>query len=70
MKDLKEMTPIELNVLINKTNENHEITKIKIYELLDEVSKLKEEINSKLEIITNLEDKYVKLMEILIEKQK
>ncbi len=70
MKDLKEMTPIELNVLISKTNENHEMTKIKIYELLDEVSKLKDEINSKLEIITNLEDKYVKLMEILIEKQK
>ena len=70
MKDFNEMTPIELNVLINKTNENQEFIKKSILSQLDQVNELKKDINSKLKIMDGLEEKYVKIMDILIEKQK
>jgi hypothetical protein len=69
MRDFKEMTPIELNILVNKTNENYELTKSNIYELLDKVNELKKDINSKLKIMEGLEFKYVEMMQVLIEKQ-
>ena len=69
MKDFKDMTPIELNNLVNKTKENHEIIKTNILNLLDEVNELKKHINSKLKMMEGLEDKYVEMMEVLMEKQ-
>ena len=69
MKDFKEMTPIELNVLVNKVNENHEMIKVEILKSLSEVDDLKKIINSKLNIMKNLEYKYVEIMGILMEKQ-
>ncbi len=70
MKDFKEMTPIELNSLANKTKENHELIKTKIRTLLDEVEEKETEINNSLKILENIESKYVELMEVLLSKQK
>jgi len=69
MKDLNEMTPIELNILVNKINENHQMVRDEIYKSLDQVDDLKKTINSKLIIMKNLEDKYVEIMGVLMSKQ-
>lgn len=69
MKDFKDMTPIELNVLVNKAKENHDIVKKNIYGLLDEIKNMEDQINSKLKNLETLESNYVELMSALMEKQ-
>lgn len=69
MKELTEMTPIELNVLINKANENHSMIKSNITKLTHEIDEKEIEINKNLEILKTIEDKYVEIMAILMEKQ-
>ena len=69
MKDFKEMTPIELNVLLNKVNENHLMLKANIKKLTHEVDEKEIEINSNLEKLKTIEDKYVEIMAVLMEKQ-
>lgn len=69
MKELNEMTPIELNLLIKKISENKELVKLNIYKSLDEVDNLKEKINEDLDKIKNLEDSYVEIMAVLMTKQ-
>lgn len=69
MKELNEMTPIELNVLLNKVNENHEIIKSHINALTYEIDEKEIEINKKLDKLKTLEDKYVEIMSILMSKQ-
>jgi hypothetical protein len=69
MKDFKEMTPIELNVLLNKVNENHLMIKANIKKLTHEVDEKEIEINQNLEKLKTIEDKYVEIMAVLMEKQ-
>lgn len=70
MKELNEMTPIELNVLINKAKENHDIIKSRIIGLTHEVDEKVIEINKYIENFKIIENKYVELMGVLISKQK
>ena len=63
------MTPIELNVLLNKVNENHLMLKANIKKLTHEVDEKEIEINSNLEKLKTIEDKYVEIMAVLMEKQ-
>ena len=69
MKDFNEMTPIELNVLINKINENHELLKSEVKSLTYDIEDIEKKINEKMKSIGNLEEKYVELMGILMSKQ-
>lgn len=69
MKDYKDMTPIELNHLLNKVKEDHELIKTKIREGLDTVEKLEVEINQNIKLLGEVEAKYVEIMAILMEKQ-
>ena len=69
MKDFKEMTPIELNVLLNKVNENHLMIKGIIKKLTHEVDEKEKEINQNLEKLKTIEHKYVEIMGVLMEKQ-
>ena len=68
MGDYKKMTPIELNVLINKTKGDHENIKSNIKKLLDEVDAKGIEINKNFEQLENVESKYVQLINVLIDK--
>ena len=69
MKELKDMTPIELNVLLNKAKENHEIIKGSIKKLTYEVDEKEIEINEYLEKLKNIENKYVDIFAVLATKQ-
>ena len=69
MKDFNEMTPIELNVLINKINENHELLKSEVKSLTYDIDDIEKKINKKINSISDLEEKYVELMGILMSKQ-
>ena len=69
MKDFNEMTPIELNVLINKINENHELLKSEVKSLTYDIEDIEKKINKKINSISDLEEKYVELMGILMSKQ-
>jgi sensor domain CHASE-containing protein len=69
MKDLKDMTPIELNHLVNKVKENHDLIKSKIKNKLSQVEKLEGEINIEIEKLSKLEEQYVEMMALLIEKK-
>ena len=69
MENLKEMTPIELNVLIIKIKEEHEKIKSNVRTLLDEIDSKGDEINVNLEILDKVEERYVQLMGVLMEKQ-
>ena len=76
MEEYKNMTPIELNVLINKTKDEHESLKSTINQLLDEVDEKKKEIeikgveiNKNFELLKQIENKYVDLISILMDKQ-
>jgi len=70
MKELNEMTPIELNHLLNKVNENHLMIKNNIKNLTHEVDEKEIEINKNLETLKTIELKYVEIMGTLVEKQK
>ena len=69
MKELKDMTPIELNHLVNKVKENHDLIKSKIKDKLSQVEKLEGEINIEIEKLSKLEEQYVEMMALLIEKK-
>lgn len=69
MEDYHKMTPIELNVLINKIKDEHETIKLNIRKLLDEIDSKGNEVNGNIETLKDVEEKYVQLMGILMEKQ-
>lgn len=69
MKNLDDMTPIELNVLINKNKEKHDNLKNEIILLLGDINKIEEQINYKIDSLVESEDYYIKLMEALMKKQ-
>lgn len=69
MKDLAEMTPIELNVMLNKITETHLIIKSNIIKLTHEIDEKELEINENLKSLKLIEDEYVKIMSVLMEKQ-
>ena len=69
MKKFEEMTPIELKVLINKTEENHTLVKEKIVELTYEVDSLEVQINDYLDKMHFIEGRYVEMMGVLMSKQ-
>ena len=69
MEKYEDMTPIELNVLINKTKERQEIIKSEILIHLDEIKFHENKINSELEEMKEVEDKYVNLISVLMSKQ-
>ena len=69
MKDYNDMTPIELNHLVNKVKENHDLIKSRIKDKLSEVEKLEIDINTDIEKLGNIEQKYVEIMGILMQKQ-
>lgn len=69
MKEYKDMTPIELNTLVNKVKENHDLVKFNIKDRLDQFEKLEVEINNEIKKLGKLEEQYVEIMAILMEKQ-
>lgn len=69
MENYKNMTPIELNVLINKTKDSHEEIKSNIKTLLDQLNNLETNINEKIKELDKTESEYVELMSILMEKK-
>jgi hypothetical protein len=71
MENLKALTPTELLVLINKTNDNHENIKKEILSHLDIIKEHEDIIdNSLLPELNNLENNYVLLIEELNKKSK
>lgn len=70
MENYDDLSPIELNVLINKTKEIHENIKKEIKDLLSQVDELSVDINNKIKLLESTEEKYVELISILVEKTK
>ncbi len=61
-KEIKDLTLIELNYLINKTKENHDSVKVDIDILLDEYDLIEKGINKKVEELKEVEKKYIELV--------
>jgi len=64
--ETKELTPTEIQVLVNLAKEKHDTKKTEIYQLLDEIDKLGDEVNSKEEELVKIESEYVGLMEKMV----
>lgn len=69
MKDLENLTNIELNNLIVKTKDEHESLKLEINNYLTNIERLETLINIKIERLNEVEKNYVKLTEILLSKR-
>lgn len=63
MEDLSKYTPTELLKIINDTKVEHEKVKGEIVGETHEVDALEKSINNKIKILTELEAKYVLLLE-------
>ena len=62
-EDLSKYTPIELLKLINDSKSKHDELKKEITDSLSELDKWENLINGKIELINEVEKKYVLLME-------
>lgn len=65
MEDLTKYTPTELLKQINDAQFDHEKLKQEIIELTYEIDKIEVEINSRLVVLTETENKYISLIEEL-----
>lgn len=63
MEDLKKYTPIELQKMINDTQVNHDKIKNEIIDYSNDIDRLQNIINEKIDILNNLEKNYVDLVE-------
>jgi len=63
MKELSKYTPIELNKMINDVKEKHDTLKQEIVVHTLEIDELDKKINEKIEILNELEKKYIELIE-------
>jgi len=63
MKDLSKYSPIELNKLINDTKTKHDTLKQEIINYAFEAEELEKKINEKLDLLSEAENFYIKLIE-------
>lgn len=61
-KSISDLTLLELNVLINKTVDQHNNTKDNISLLIEENDKINDLINSKVDELKKIEDEYIRLV--------
>jgi len=63
MEELSKLTPIELNKMINEVKEKHDALKQEVIDHSFEIEVVEKKINEKIEVINELEKKYVELIE-------
>ena len=67
MENLDKYTPIELQKMGNDVKLKHDALKEEIINHIDEIRELEQKLNNKIVTLQELEDKYIMIIEKLVE---